>query len=219
MVDAVETVRRLWRGEAVEFVDGGGEKQAVRVFPAPVQPDLPVWITSSGSTDTFRTAGRLGAGLLTHLLGQDHEALARNIAAYRTELPDTQGGGGRVALMLHTMIGNDRGWVRELVREPFSDYLRSSVDLAKASSGLLPPGLDPNQLPERDKEYLIAHAFDRYFNTSGLFGTVDDGVATVVRLQAIGVDEIACLIDFGVPHDEVLQSLRHLAELRDRVAG
>jgi natural product biosynthesis luciferase-like monooxygenase protein len=221
MVDAVQTVRRLWRGEAVEFVDGSGDKQAVRVFPAPVQPDLPIWITSSGSTETFRTAGRLGAGLLTHLLGQDHEALARNIAAYRSELPDPPGGGagGRVALMLHTMIGTDRGWVRELVREPFSDYLRSSVDLVKAASGLLPAGLDPNQLPERDKEYLIAHAFDRYFTTSGLFGTVDDGVAAVARLRAIGVDEVACLIDFGVPHDEVLQSLRHLAELRDHVAG
>jgi hypothetical protein len=29
------------------------------------------------------------------------------------------------------------------------------------------------------------------------------------------VDEIACLIDFGVPQDQVLGSLGHLSELRE----
>jgi natural product biosynthesis luciferase-like monooxygenase protein len=220
MVEAVTTVRRLWRGEEVEFPDGAGEKRAVRIFPAPVQPELPVWVTSAGSPETFRAAGRLGAGLLTHLLGQDLDGLARNIAVYRQELSEAHQGEvrGRVALMLHTLIGTDRARVREQVRGPFSAYLRSSMDLVKASSGLLPPGLDPNQLPERDKEFLVAHAFDRYFNTSGLFGTVADGAATVARLRAIGVDEVACLIDYGVPTDEVLRSLDLLADLRRTVA-
>jgi len=219
MVDAVETVRRLWRGEAVEFSDGVGEKQAIRIFPAPVQSELPVWITSAGSAETFRAAGRLGVRVLTHLLGQGHDSLAENIAAYRDELSQTYGNAdrGQVAVMLHTMLGTDRDEVRESVREPFSNYLRSSVDLiVRTASGLLPPGLDLNRLPDRDKEFLIAHAFDRYFTTSGLFGTVDDGVELVNRLRAIGVDEIACLIDFGVPHDEVLRSLRYIAELRHR---
>ncbi len=219
MVESVDTVRRLWRGESVEFCDGAGEKQAVRIFPPPVQPELPVWITSAGSPETFQAAGRLGAGVLTHLLGQGHDALAENIAVYRAALSQACGAEarGQVAVMLHTMLGDDRGEVRELVREPFSDYLRSSADLiVKTSSGLLPAGLDIDRLPERDKQFLIAHAFDRYFTTSGLFGTVDDGVETVERLRALGVDEIACLIDFGVAHDEVLRSLRHLAELRRR---
>jgi natural product biosynthesis luciferase-like monooxygenase protein len=217
MVDAVDTVRRLWRGEQVEFPDGAGDKRAVRIFPAPVQPELPVWITSAGSPETFRTAGRLRAGLLTHMLGQDHDRLAQNIAAYREETAD---GRGHVVLMLHTLIGTDSTVVREMVREPFSAYLRSSADLiVRAASGLLPAGIDPDRLPERDKEFLIAHAFERYFATSGLFGTVGDGVEMVGRLQAAGVDEVACLIDFGVPRDDVLDSLRHLAELRRRTQG
>ncbi len=221
MVDAVGTVRRLWRGEEVEFCDGAGDKQSVRIFPAPVQPELPIWITSAGSIDSFRLAGRLGAGLLTHLLGQDNDVLARNIASYREELSDTYGHSvrGHVCLMLHTLIGADRGEVRQLVHEPFCDYLRSSADLVvKGVSGLLPPGLDLNQLPDRDKNFLIARAADRYLTTSGLFGTVEDGVETVDRFRRRGVDEIACLIDFGAPHDEVLRSLQHLAELRRRVA-
>lgn len=219
MVDAVETVRRLWRGEEVEFSDGAGDKQAIRIFPPPIQPELPVWITSAGSPETFQAAGRLGAGLLTHLLGQDQDAVARNIAVYRQELAQAHGDAarGHVALMLHTMLGTDRERVRELVRKPLANYLRSSMDLVvKAASTLLPAGFDPNRLPERDKEFLINHAADRYFTTSGLFGTVDDGVETVDRLRAIGVDEVACLIDFGVPHDEVLRSLQYIAELRRR---
>jgi natural product biosynthesis luciferase-like monooxygenase protein len=212
MVEAVQTVRRLWRGEPVEFPDGAGENRSVRIYPAPVQAELPVWITSAGSPDTFRTAGTLGAGLLTHLLGQDHDRLTRNIAAYREE---QESGPGHVVLMLHTLIGTDAAAVRALVREPFSNYLRSSADLiVKAASGLLPAGVDLDRLPERDKEFLIAHAFERYVETSGLFGTVADGVEMVGRLQAAGVDEIACLIDFGVPRDQVLASLQHLAQLR-----
>ncbi|MGC5016344.1 LLM class flavin-dependent oxidoreductase [Streptosporangium sp. DT93] len=219
MVETVETVRRLWRGDEIEFSDGTGEKQTVRIFPAPVQPELPVWITSAGSPETFRAAGRLNAGVLTHLLGQDREALTRNIATYRQELAQTHGESarGHVALMLHTMIGTDRERVRELVREPFGTYLRSSADLiVKAAAALLPPGLDLDRLPDRDKQFLITHAVDRYFTTSGLFGTVDDGVETVERLREIGVDEIACLIDFGVPHDEVFRSLPYIAELHGR---
>jgi natural product biosynthesis luciferase-like monooxygenase protein len=222
MADAVGTVRRLWRGEEVEFPDGVGEKQAIRIFPAPVQPELPVWITSAGSPDTFRAAGKLGAGVLTHLLGQDTEALSRNIAAYPQELADAHGDRvrGQVALMLHTMLGTDRDRVREQVREPFSAYLRSSMDLiAKVAFTVLPPGLDLDRLPDRDKDFLVARAFDRYFTSSGLFGTVADGVEIANGLQAIGVDEIACLIDFGVPPDEVLASLFHIAELHRRIGG
>ncbi|WP_019925395.1 MupA/Atu3671 family FMN-dependent luciferase-like monooxygenase [Nocardia sp. BMG111209] len=216
-VETVDTVRRLWRGEEVEFTDGAGEIRPTRIFPAPVQPELPVWLTSAGSPETFRAAGGLGAGLLTHLLGQDPVALAGNISAYRQALPG--GEPGQVALMLHTMLGPDRDRIRDQVREPFGDYLRSSADLIlRAAATLLPPDVDITRLPERDRDFLIRHAFERYFSTAGLFGTVEDGVAIVDALRAIGVDEIACLIDFGVPPADVLDSLKYLIELRDRVS-
>ena len=35
-------------------------------------------------------------------------------------------------------------------------------------------------------------AFERYFETSGLFGTVDDAYAMAQTLKQIGVDDIAC---------------------------
>lgn len=217
MVDAVECVRRLWRGEKVEFRGVDGERQPVRVFPTPVQRELPVWITSGGSPETFRIAGRLGAGVLTHQLGQTHEALAGNIAVYREELAAAHGADaqGHVVVMLHTMIGGDRDGVREVVREPFSDYLRSSFDLIARDPAAANGGFDPTKMSTADKEFLVEQSFDRYFSTAGLFGTVSDGVEVVRRMTAIGVDEIACLIDFGVPQDQVLGSLGPLGELRE----
>ena len=38
----VETVRRLWRGEAVQVPDGEGRPVEVRILPRPVQPELPL---------------------------------------------------------------------------------------------------------------------------------------------------------------------------------
>jgi natural product biosynthesis luciferase-like monooxygenase protein len=221
MVDAVGTIQRLWRGEEVEFPDGTGEKRAVRIFPAPVQPELPIWITSSGSPETFRVAGRLGAGLLTYMLGQEHDTLARNIAAYRSELAQAHGEAarGHVVVMLHTLLGADRAAVLDLAREPFVRYLHSSIDLIAKTPGLFPPGLDLTSLPDKHKTMLLNRAADRYVKTSSLFGTESDGLAVVERLAGIGVDEIACLIDFGVPPDDALRSLEHLGRLRQRVAG
>ncbi|MEU4779462.1 hypothetical protein [Micromonospora sp. NPDC023633] len=57
-------------------------------------------------------------------------------------------------------------------------------------------------------------SFDRYFDTSGLFGTVADGTRMLERLIDIGVDEVACLIDFVDDTDAALAGLGHLAELR-----
>jgi natural product biosynthesis luciferase-like monooxygenase protein len=222
MTDAVDTVRRLWRGEEVEFADADGDQRAVRIFPKPVQPELPVWITAASSPETFRTAGKLGAGVLTHQLGQTHDVLERNIAAYRSELAATHGDDarGHVALMLHTLIGTDRDEVRELVRRPFSDYLRSSMDLIMRTTATAEPsGPDLARLSVQDKEFLVERAFDRYFSEAGLFGTVDDGAETLRRLSSIGVDEVACLIDFGVAQEEVLGCLPHLAELLQHSAA
>jgi natural product biosynthesis luciferase-like monooxygenase protein len=221
MADAVGTVQRLWRGEEVEFQDGAGEKRPVRIFPAPVQPELPIWITSTGTPETFRVAGRLGVGLLTYKLGQSDEAMARNIAAYRQELADAHGedARGHVVVMLHAMLGADRDETLELVRQPFLRYLRSSIDLIVKTPGFLPPGLDLSTLPEKHQEMLIGRAADRYVRTSCLFGTEADCLDIVGRLERIGVDEIACLIDFGVPPDDVLRSLEYLGRLRHRIAG
>jgi natural product biosynthesis luciferase-like monooxygenase protein len=215
--EAIETVRALWRGEAIELQDAVGGSARVRLFPRPVQAELPVWLTSSGNPETFREAGRLQANLLTHLLGQDVETLAKKIRVYRDASAEA-GRAGHVTLMLHTFLGEDVDEIRETVRSPFSAYIKSALDLDLAAAKAKQE-LGQEDMSERDIEYVVEQAFERYFETSGLFGTPASRVDFVRRLAAVGVDEIACLIDFGVDEDDVLASLDHLGELARLVAA
>ena len=213
--ETVETVRKLWNRQPVSFPDATGEQIAVTAHPAPVQSTIPVWLTSGGHIETFEQAGRLGAGILTHLLGQDLTALAGKVAAYRKAYAESGAPGrGHVALMMHTFVGTDRDEVRELVRKPFSTYLRSHIELLVQAARVAMPGVEIEKLVADDLEFVVGMAFSRFFDTGGLFGTVEDCLTTVGRLKAIGVDDVACLIDFGVAADEVLASLKRLDEVK-----
>jgi natural product biosynthesis luciferase-like monooxygenase protein len=227
MFRAIETVQRLWRGEAVSFPNGEGQPTEVRTLPRPIQPELPTWVTAAGNPETFRMAGEAGANLLTHLLGQKLEELADKVRIYREARAKAgHAGPGVVTLMLHTFIGRSLDEVREIVRGPFSNYLRTSVDLIKNSPYSFPTFKAPSaaiaskverglkDFAAEELEALLEFAFERYFETSGLFGSVEDGLATVARVEQAGVDEIACLIDFGVAPAHVLASLEQLDELR-----
>ncbi|MER7757472.1 LLM class flavin-dependent oxidoreductase [Kitasatospora sp. NPDC097643] len=213
LVETLQTVRGLWRGEPLSVTDGEGTPTEITVFPPPVTRELPCWLTTGGSADSFRTAGRLGVGVLTHLLGQDVDELAAKIALYREALP-AEAGPGHVVLMLHAFLGDDRQAVRETVYEPLCGYLTSSFDLIAGSLAGRSGALDPRTMRASDIAYLVERGFDRFFDTSGLFGTVEQARPLVERLAAAGVDELACLIDFGVRPDAVLESLGHLDRLR-----
>ncbi|WSJ90984.1 LLM class flavin-dependent oxidoreductase [Streptomyces sp. NBC_01304] len=217
VLEAVDQVRALWRGEPLQVTDGAGNPAEVRIHPRPVQAELPVWVTSAGGPETFRAAGRAGAGVLTHLLGQSLDELAEKIALYRKALadrPDHDGRPGHVALMLHTYIGDDAGQVKETVREPFTAYLKSSFGLIARSATSILQGFDLDKLRDSDIDFLVRRSFDTYYTSSGLFGTVEQASAIVEQARAAGVDELACLIDFGVPSDTVLAGLDRLDALR-----
>jgi natural product biosynthesis luciferase-like monooxygenase protein len=222
----VALVQRLWRGEALPFEGPRGPVE-VRTLPRPVQPELPVWITTAGNPETFAQAGTFGGNVLTHLLGQTIEELAPKIAAYRAAWRAAgHPGEGRVSLMLHTFVGGSDEQVRDLVREPMTAYLRTSVGLIKQYAGVFPtlrqrPGsdgrdLDFASLTREEMDALLDFSFERYYSTSALFGTVDSAAAMVDRVRAIGVDELACLVDFGLDTDTVLAHLPHLDALRER---
>jgi natural product biosynthesis luciferase-like monooxygenase protein len=223
----LEVVKALWRGEEVAFPGATGAPVSVRTLPRPVQSELPVWITTAGNIETYKLAGRIGANLLTHLLGQSIGDLAPKIEAYRDARrenghdPDA----GVVSLMLHTFVGDDPAAVRAAVREPLKQYLGSSLELLKQYAWAFPAFTRPKDitgdkgdelatLSSEEREAMLEHAFSRYYESSGLFGRPEDTLRRVAEISAIGVDEIACLIDFGIPTPVVLDHLVHLDRLR-----
>ncbi len=218
-------MRRLWRGESIAVKNGNGEEIRVSVLPRPVNENPPMWLTAATSLDSFKLAGELGMNVLTNMLGQSIEDLREKLRAYRNaRVEHGHVGEGQVTLMLHTLIGESVDSVRELVREPFSAYLKTSTDLVKKARWQFPAFARPGQgsngemaqdLTAEEEDALMAHAFERYFTTNGLFGTPESCLPMLRDLSEIGVDEVACLIDFGVPSEAVLQHLQQLNQLRE----
>ncbi len=231
MLRDIETVRRLWRGDKVEFDFGSGTVGVV-TQPRPVQKELPVWVTTAGNPETYRDAARLGANVLTHLLGQSIPELAEKIRIYRETLVECgrDPADYKVTLMLHTLLGEDREEVRNLAREPMKDYLRSATALIKQYAWAFPAfkkpqgvdnpmEIDLQGLADDELDAILEFAFLRYFDDSGLFGTVDDAMRRIEEISGIGVDEVACLIDYGVASATVMERLKPLAEVVARTRG
>ena len=230
MLEAVTTMRRLWAGEALPFPGPDGKPVLVEIHPKPMQKPIPLWLTAAGNPETFAAAARLGCGVLTHLLGQTFEEVADKIAAYRAAWREAgHGGQGHVVLMLHTFVGQDEDQVRRVARGPMKGYLKSAVDLVKraawtsptivnraASAGVTPQEMfEKEALSPEDLDQILDHAFERYYQTSGLFGTAESAKDIVWRIMEIGVDEVACLIDFGIDTDLVLENLPNIKILMD----
>ncbi len=227
MFAQIEDVQKLWAGETMSFADAQGKEVELSIRPQPVQRELDVWITAASNPETFEMAGVKGYNILTHLLGQTTQDLAAKIEIYRNarESAGLDPTTGKVTLMLHTFVGEDRDKVKETVRGPMKDYLRSSLGLIKAAAWQFPTfkqkttdaegKFSMDQLSPEDAETILDYSFDRYFETSGLFGTVDECCATARAISESGVDEIACLIDFGIDVDTVLSHLPQLKQVKD----
>ncbi len=226
LFETVKTVRKLWAGETVEFPRKDGQMHGVVTQPRPMSDTLPIWVTSAGNPETWREAGRLGANVLTHLLGQTIDEVAGKIGIYHEALREAgyDPKNFKVTLMLHTFLADTRETSAEIAREPMKDYLRSAAGLIKQYAWAFPAfkkpkgattafDLDLGSLEPDELEGILDFAFERYFNDSGLFGTIEDAVARVEELKSKGIGEVACLIDYGIDNDLVLEGLKPLAEV------
>lgn len=207
---AIPELRTLWAGGSVERVNGAGETIEVRTYPRPVQPDLDLWLTCASNPETFVRAGELGLNVLTALLFQKVTDLEPRIAAYRQarERAGHDPEAGTVTLMVHTFVAPSDDEARAAVEAPFKAYLDSAVDLWKNQWA---------HLRGPDRAQMLDFAFERYFRSAAMFGSVERCTGFVERLRQVGVGEVASLIDFGVPTDRVLASLEHLDRVRSTV--
>lgn len=221
VTQAITQVRSLWRGETVTSSLPDGETADVRIYPTPLQPELPVWLTAAGNPESFERAGALGANLLTHLLDQEPAQLAEKIARYRAARAEAghDPASGRVTVMLHAFSGPDDATIKARIRPPYIEFLKENLHLLRGLAVSRGRDLDPAQLSEADKEDFAGMLFDRFYARRALFGTVDACAELVRRLGEAGVNEIACLLDFGASTTDVQESLPYLNALRAQFAA
>ncbi|MFI5780658.1 type I polyketide synthase [Nocardia sp. NPDC051570] len=214
-IERVEQIRTLWRGGEIEDVNGLGERVKLRTFPRPVQPELPVWLTVSTNPETFATAGRSGFNVLTALINLDPAELESRIAAYRRGRAEAglDPVAGTVTVMVHAFLGEgDDDAVRAVVEGPFREYLWANSEILKSAAKAVLNDLDLDKLTPDDRETLKDFAFRRYWGSSALLGGAATFAARARFLGEMGVDEIACLIDFGLDEATVLGGLDRIAE-------
>jgi natural product biosynthesis luciferase-like monooxygenase protein len=212
MAERIVTIKKLWRGDPITLPNGAAKPVEVRIYPRPIQPDLPIWLASH-SDATFIKAGEIGAHVLTVLWDTQVEVLARRIRLYRKARAhqglDPQQ--GKVALMLHTYIGDTPALVREHVTSAYEDYLFVNLGL---QDDQLRSFDEQTRRNDPDTRFIVDRATEELFRSRGLVGTPDLCLEKLASLQAIGVDEVACLIDFGIAMDATLRSLAKLRDLQ-----
>ena len=188
-------------------------------------------VTADDDPETFRCAAEIGSHVLTRTMGQSFESLAKNIALYRKTWTEAgHSGAGRVTVLLPTFVGSDEVAIKAAVQPPMIAYLKNELPLVreaawdypaflrKADEGITLEGFLAG-LTDAEVTDLVEFAFERCYATGGLFGSVARCVLAVERLKQIGVDEIACLVDFGLPADLILASLPQLNELKRAALG
>lgn len=202
-----EEIRHLWRHREFSATPPDGVERRIRLYPAPVQSDITLSLAAAGNPETFRTAGRLGARILTHLLGQSVEQLTENVATYKTALADAghDPNSGHVAVMLHTHLAEDRNQALAVGTEALTEYLMVSIDLDLTDR----PGAAVERARRREMAELRAR---RHVASTALIGNRDDALERLAPLQHAGVDEVAFLIDFSLPAGSLESQASLLAE-------
>jgi natural product biosynthesis luciferase-like monooxygenase protein len=212
----IKIVQQLWRGESVERQDATGKSFQIKTLPQPIQPELPIWMTCQ-SNETFIEAGKLGTNVLTSLLTGTLESIVPKINLYRESLKkhghDPQS--GKVTLMIHTFLGDDIKTVKEKVRRPFCNYLKTHYDLLENLAKGMGLNIRLKDFSEDDIDSLLLFGVEGFMKGRSLIGTPESCRSVVDEIRCAGVDEIACLIDFVQNFDYVMESLPYLKQLKD----
>ena len=213
----LDQVKRLWAGETVAFDDAAGNSVDVQTLPRPLQPNLPAWIACQ-SKESFIEAGRNGANILISLLGESIEEVAPKIAAYKQALEQAgfEPSMGKVTMMVHTFMGEELETVKDNVRKPFGDYLKTHYGLLDSLAKSMGVNVSLDDFSDDDLDSLLEFGVDGFMQGRALIGTPASCTEMVDNLQAVGVDEIACLIDFVQDYDLVMESLPYIKQLKDQ---
>ncbi|NTX02055.1 MULTISPECIES: MupA/Atu3671 family FMN-dependent luciferase-like monooxygenase [Myxococcus] len=211
--EAVALLRSAWRGEPVRRANGLQQMVEVTPRPRPLQRELPLWLTVVRSGG-FAHASRLGLNVLTGLMDLDVEELGRCVSEYRRDFSGE--GPPRVTLTVHTHVRPEPGRARAAAHGPLRSYLRSFIHTSRNSLMAQPEARAAVEgLTALDEEAIMSRITDRYLESRSLIGTPEECAGFVDRLSLAGVDEVACLVDFGMPGDEVFEGLTHLLRVRD----
>jgi natural product biosynthesis luciferase-like monooxygenase protein len=203
----------MWKN--VTRQDAAGKSFEIETLPRPIQPELPLWVTCQAA-ETFIEAGKIGANVLTSLLGGELKDLIPKIQHYR----DARGKAGydsqtgTVTLMTHTFLGSDLLQVKQDVTQPFCNYLKNHYELLESLAKGMGINVDLTTFSEDDLNSLLEFGVQGFMNGRSLIGTPESCLPFLTQLKQAGINEIACLIDFVQDYQLVMDSLPYVEQLK-----
>jgi natural product biosynthesis luciferase-like monooxygenase protein len=213
MADAVRIVQALWSGEAVMFKNGVGKSTSIKIRPTPERKSLPIWLTAASSSETFALAGRLGANVLTALLQMSIEQIEQNVRIYRDQRAEAglDPQSGNVTVMMHTYLSPDAETSEREARPALRSYFRAQTALRLEAAKAVGRKIGDNpQISDRMLEFSV----EKFVRERCLIGSPSSVQHIVQRVIQAGANEIACLVDFGIAADKVLEGIGGIAELK-----
>ncbi|HTW46054.1 MAG TPA: MupA/Atu3671 family FMN-dependent luciferase-like monooxygenase [Acidobacteriaceae bacterium] len=215
MYEKIGLIQKLWRGEKVLLANGAGVMTEVGILPAPLQREIQFWLTGQ-SDDTFLNAGKLGFNVLTANFALRHSMpeFLRKARIYRDAIQTQHGRRGHITLMAHTFVGADRDEIKMIAAPAMAKYLKVNIGMQKDHSIGAKQDKGFSHVSDRESEILIrTQVVNDLQSPLSFVGTIEECVRKAELLSESGVDEIACLIDFGIGYDSVMASLQRLSAL------
>lgn len=208
-------LQNLWAGNPLDKTDANGHTQSIVTYPRPMQKRLPLWLTTSKQEDAWRFAGENNLNVLSALINFGPKELEKRIGIYRKARSSVglNPEDGVVSLMLHTFADRSTEQAVTRVRPALTDYLKSFVTQHQTANTETDDKVKTLQTLGSDSDDFVDMVFNRYITTSSLIGDPVQCQTILAGFKSMGVDEIACLVDFGLSKNEVLASLSLLSSL------
>jgi natural product biosynthesis luciferase-like monooxygenase protein len=215
MYEKIAIIQKLWRGEKLSLPNGAGTEIEVGILPLPIQKELPIWVTGK-SDDTFFTAGKLGFNVLTanFALKHDLNEFIRRSQIYRDAIRTHHGRRGHITLMVHTFVAESADAIERIAKPAMAEYINVNIGMQQDHDAGGREDRGFTRLREREREIMIRTQVQKDIRSPLSFiGTLDHCARQAESLKENGVDEIACLIDFGIGLNDVMSSLGRLSLL------
>jgi alkanesulfonate monooxygenase SsuD/methylene tetrahydromethanopterin reductase-like flavin-dependent oxidoreductase (luciferase family) len=128
-------------------------------------------------------------------------------------------------LMAHTFVGENEDEIATIAKPAMTEYIKVNLNMqkdhataTKDEEGSLrkTTWVNPevSRLNEQQAQDVIEYQVRNNLKSPMSFiGTLDQCAQQAARLSENEVDEIACLIDFGVGFNDVMASLQRLSKL------
>lgn len=213
MFEQLKQLRTLWSGDSILEKDHKDNMISIKTYPQPKQNQIPIWITAAANPETFAEAGKHGVNILTHLLNQTREDLAKSIDIYKVELQKSGHNPAEftVTLMIHTFVAETDEEAISKASEALRSYLLEHINLLNKTSNVQ---LE-NKNPDSEIESFIDNVVKRFLSEASLIGSPETVRNIIGKFNQVGVNEFACLVDFGLPKETILSHLSLLNSIAE----